>query len=402
MSMPLQGVKVLDIGWVMVGPYSGRTLSDLGADVVKLESKKRIDPLRTIGAFKDGIEGPERSVSYHNLNAGKRSLSLNLASPEGREAALRLVDWADVVVESFRPGVLDALDLGWPVLHARNPRLVMVSTSLLGSTGPHAQGAPGVGTMGGAMSGATLMVGWPGETPCGPYGPWTDAVAPRFIVPSILAALHDRRRTGRGMLIDVSQAEAGLQFYAPLAYQYAADGETPAAAGIASAVLRAPHGVYPCLGDDRWIAIDASADGHWRRLREQVGGALLAPDFDLLLDRLRDSTRLDRLIGAWTAKADANELERQLQAAGVPAHAVSTAEDLAADPELIVDHYVQIDDPVIGTASIEGPRIRLGRSALSETRRAPLIGEHSRQILEEACGYRPEKIDALEAAGALE
>ncbi len=192
MAAPLDGVHVLDLSWVMVGPVSARYLADLGADVIKVESSKRIDPVRTLGPFKDGKMGPERSVSYHNLNAGKRCITLDLRKPKGREIVLRLCEWADVALESFTPGVLDDLRLAYPDLSARNPRLIMVSTSILGQTGPDARGTSGVGTMGAAMSGATYQFGWPDRPPSGPFGPWTDAVTPRFIAAAVLADLHRR------------------------------------------------------------------------------------------------------------------------------------------------------------------------------------------------------------------
>ncbi|MGH7248360.1 MAG: CoA transferase, partial [Pseudomonadota bacterium] len=203
MSSPLEGVHVLDLSWVMVGPVSGRCLADLGADVIKIESHGRIGPLRTLGPFKDGKPGPERSVSYHNLNAGKRSVAINLKEPRGRELILRMVDWADIVLESFTPGVLESLHLDYANLKRRKGDIIMASTSILGQTGPHASGTSGVGTMGAAMSGASFLLGWPDRPPFGTFGPWTDGVAPRFIVASILAALHRRSITGEGCYIDV-------------------------------------------------------------------------------------------------------------------------------------------------------------------------------------------------------
>src|ERR1700675_2901211 len=143
MSTPLEGVRVLDLSWVMVGPVSGRYLADLGADVIKVESRGRIDPLRTLGPFKDGKSGPERSISYHNLNAGKRGVTINLKEARGRDLILRLVDWADVVLESFTPGVLENLRLDYHHLKQRKENIVMVSTSILGQTGPHAMGTSG-------------------------------------------------------------------------------------------------------------------------------------------------------------------------------------------------------------------------------------------------------------------
>lgn len=401
MSAPLEGLRVLDMGWVMVGPVTGRYLADLGADVVKLESSRRVDPLRTLGPFKDGKPGLERSISYHNLNAGKRSLTVDVKHARGREAILRLVEWADVVIESFSPGVLDELELGYPILQARNPQVILVSTCLLGQTGPHARGTSGIGTMGASMSGASLLLGWPGHAPCGTYGPWTDAIAPRFIVPSILAALHRRRTTGEGCHIDVAQAEAGIQFLSPAWYQYAANGTIPERRGRAGSPLKAPHGIFRCEGKDRWIAIDASADTAWQALRAVVGAPLIDANFDTLIGRLRHRDALEAAITAWTLTQDAEDLERSLQAAGVPAHVVSNSGDLARDRELTGGHYRKIDDPVVGEATIEGPRYRLGRTPERETRRGPRIGEHTIEVLRDICRYDEVTIAELKDAGVL-
>lgn len=401
MTAPLEGIRVFDMGWVMVGPVSGRYLSDLGADVVKLESSRRVDPLRTLGPFKDNKPGLERSISYHNLNAGKRSITVDLQDERGREAILRMIDWADVVIESFSPGVLDKLKLDYPHLKARNPKIIMVSTSLLGQTGPHARGTSGVGTMGASMSGASQLLGWPEHAPCGTYGPWTDAVAPRFIVPSVLAALHRRRSTGEGCHIDVAQAEAGIQFLSPAWYQYAANGKVPERRGHAGSPLKAPHNIFRCAGKDRWIAIDASTDETWQRFRAAVGGRLADKSFDTLIGRLRGREALEQAIRDWTAPQDATALEAKLQAIGVPAHVVSNTADLADDPDLNGGHYRTIEDPIIGSAVIEGPRFRLQRTPERETRRGPRIGEHTHEVLRSICRYDEAEIAALKEAGVL-
>jgi len=394
---------VLDLSWVMVGPVSGRYLADLGADVVKIESARRIDPLRTLGPFKDGRVGRERSVSYHNLNAGKRSLAINIRNPRGREIILRLAEWADVVLESFTPGVLDDMGLAYADISKRNARVIMVSTSILGQTGPHAVGASGVGTMGAAMSGATFQLGWPDRPPVGPWGPWTDAVAPRFIVASILAALHRRRRTGEGCYIDVAQAEAGIQFMTPSLYEYAANGIVPQRRGADIAPTRVPCGVYPCAGDDKWIAIDASDAKRFEALRNLIGGDTHDRAFDTLIGRIRARERLDNAIADWTRTRIAEEVERQLQEAGVAAHTVSRAGDLARDAHVLAtNHLRRINDPVIGEADIEGPRFALARTPHAEIRRGPRIGEHNNQVLRELCGMSDAEIAQLADGGVLE
>ncbi|MGD9891127.1 MAG: CaiB/BaiF CoA transferase family protein [Dehalococcoidia bacterium] len=399
---PLDGVKVLDLSWVMVGPVSARVLADLGADVIKVESAKRIDPLRTLGPFKDGQSGPERSLSWHNLNAGKRSLTLNLKHPGAIEVVHRLAGWADVVLESFTPRALRGMGLTYADLSAVNPHLIMLSTSLYGQTGPWAENTIGVGTMGAASSGATYLIGWPDRLPTGPFGPWTDAVTPRFAVATILAALHHRSRTGAGTYIDLSQSEAGLQFLTPALLEFAVNGSAPERRGSRSP-LRVPHGTYPCRGDDHWIAIDASADGSWRALAGLVGPALADRRFATLIGRLRHRDEVDAMIAAWTRDQEGNAMERLLQSHGIAAHVASRATDLADDPHVAATgHLRPIEDPVIGQAAIEGSRFRLTRTPAVPTRRGPLIGEHTSEILTALVGYSEEEVAALAMSGALE
>ena len=399
---PLDGVKVLDLSWVMVGPVSARVLADLGADVVKVESAKRIDPLRTLGPFKDGRSGPERSLSWHNLNAGKRGLTLNLKQPGAVEAVHRLAAWADIVLESFTPRALRAMGLRYAELAAVNPRLIMLSTSLYGQTGPWAESTIGVGTMGAAAAGAAYLIGWPDRAPTGPFGPWTDAVTPRFAVAAILAALRHRDQAGEGMYIDLSQAEAGLQFLAPALLEFAANGSVPQRRGLRSP-LRVPHGTYPCRGDDRWIAIDASADRPWRALVGLVGPPLADRRFATLVGRLRHRDEVDAAIAVWTRNQDVQELEHRLQSLSIPAHTASRAADLAEDPHLAAaGHLRPIEDPVIGPAMIEGPRFRLTRTPTAPTRRGPLIGEHTSEVLMALAGFSDAEVAELAASGALE
>ena len=398
---PLHGLHVLDLSWVMAGPAATRYLSDLGAYVVKIESSARVDPLRTLPPFKAGQPGTERSVSYHNHNAGKRSLTVDLKHPQGRELVLKLARWADVAVESFTVRALRDMRLTYEDLEAENPRLVMVSTSLVGMTGPHAASTTGVGTIGSALGGATFLVGWPDRPPAGPFGPWTDSVSPRFMVAAILAALHRRKRTGEGCHIDLAQAEAGLQFLSPAALDYAVNGIVPTRRGSWSD-LRVPQGSYPCAGDDRWVAIDASAAADWNALRAATGDALVDPRFDTLIGRLRHRQLVDTALAAWTADQDADAVEARLQAAGVPAHVVSRSGDISRDPQVRTSGYLRpIDDPVIGDAEVEGPRFSLDRTPHVPVRRGPLIGEHTAEILRDACGLDDQEIADLAAAGVL-
>lgn len=401
MSAPLAGLRVLDLSWVMVGPMSGRYLADLGADVIKVESSRRLDPLRTLGPFRHGTPNPEETLSYHNINAGKRSITLDLAAPAGREIVRRLVRKVDVVIESFTSGTLERMGLAWEQLHAENPRLIMVSSCLFGQTGPE-RAAAGVGTLGAAYSGASLMVGWPDRNPTGPYNAWTDSVTPRFIVASLLAAIRQRTLTGQGCYIDVAQAEAGLQFLLPAYYEYAVNGRIPGRVGTDVDPLRAPSGTFPCAGADRWIVIDASADAHWKALRACAAPALDDAAFDTLVGRLRRRTQLHETLGAWTRKQDPHALQDALQAAGVPAHVVSTCDELSVDADLIADgYYSEVVDPVIGRFQLRNAQVRITPSGTLAARPGPRIGDSTDSILREVGACSDEEIAAFRSAGVL-
>jgi benzylsuccinate CoA-transferase BbsF subunit len=402
MSAPLEGVKVVDMGWLMVGPESARYLADLGADVVKVESSVRIDPLRTLGPYKDGRRGINRSLSYHAINAGKRSILLDAKHPRGHQVLLTLIRWADVFIESFAAGVIDGLRLSYDDLRHENPALVMVSTSLLGQKGPESRGTSGTGTTGSALAGATNLLGWPDRPPAGPYGPWTDGVTPRFVVASVLAALHRRRKSGEGCYIDAAQAECGLQFLLPAYYDYAVNNRAPHRRGAAGSPLRCPSGVYRCAGDDRWVAVDASADRQWQVFRRIVGDPLTRSEFDTVLGRLRHREEIERAITAWTQGQAPRSVERALQAAGIAAHIVCTSRDLAEDEDLRDDGYFQsIHDPEIGQATTRGPQFRLMRTPHVPTRAGPRLGDSCREILASIGGYSDAEVEALERDGVI-
>lgn len=398
---PLAGLRVLDLSWVMVGPMSARYLADLGADVIKVESSRRRDPLRSLGPFMTPEPHPEGTVSYHFINAGKRGITLDLNHPAGRDIVLRLVTEVDVVIESFRAGVLDRMGLGWGALSAANPRLVMASTCLFGQTGPD-RTTSGVGTLGAAYSGASLLVGWPDRMPSGPYGAWTDSVTPRFVVAAVLAALRRRDRTGQGCYIDVAQAEAGLQFLLPAYYDQVANGRTAGRQGSDVDPLRAPSGIFPCAGEDRWICIDASDATHWQALRSQAGDELADARFDTLIGRLRAREVLHERLAAWCSTQDATALEQRLQAAGIPAHVVCTSDDFADDADLEADHYFEtVTDPVIGEMRIRNAQCRIAPAATVPARRGPRIGESTDEVLRELASLSDDELSALHRDGVL-
>ena len=401
-SGPLAGLKVMDLAWVVAGPLVGRTLAEFGATVVRIESSRRVETARLMGPFPGGKPDPQQSVLFENCNVNKLGLSLDLSKPEARAVALELACWADVVVESFMPGQMEKFGLGYGRLSALNPGLVMVSTSLMGQTGPYSQFS-GFGNIGAALAGYQMIVGHPGELPIGPFGPYTDFVGPRFAIVTLLAALDHRRRTGEGCLIDVAQSEAGIAFLAPQVADYAATGRVAAALGNRDPDA-APHGVFRAAGDDAWVAIVARDDDDWRRLARVVGGEALEGDarYATLAGRKANEDALEAAVAAWAASRAAEDIEHELQALGIASHEVAVSAGFCRDPQLQArGHFVRLPHPLMGESMVENAPYLMSETPATFERSAPTFGRDNARVLGEFLGYDAERIAALGAAGAL-
>lgn len=403
-ELPLAGLKVVDFMWVVAGPWAIRYLADFGATVVRVESSTRVDTIRTIGPFKDNLPGPERSGAHATVNAGKYGLALNLTTPEGRAAAMKLCQWADVVTDSFAPGAMKKLGLDYESIRKVNPGVIAISSCLNGQTGPHASLA-GFGTMGAQIAGFGDLAGWPDRGPAGPAGAYTDYIAPKFEAAAILAALEHRRRTGEGQYIDFSQAECSMHFLAPAILDYTVNGRVQSRRGNASLAC-APHGVYPAAGDDRWVAIAATTDDQWKTLARVVGRQewLKDPRFATMQSRIDNNEVLDSAIGEWTATQAVESIESTLQAAGIPTHRVSTSADAFADPGIAHrGHLVPVEHAELGPVPIEAPRFKLSATpAPKPAWPGPTFGQHNDEVLRGILGMDDEQIVELIAAGALE
>lgn len=401
--LPLAGVRIVDLMWVIAGPAATRMLADWGATVVRIESARRPDAGRTLRPFLGGVPSGEGSSLFHSMNAGKLMLSLDLSRESAREVLLDLVRWADVVAESFAPGAMEAWGLGYEALARANPGVILLSSCLMGQTGPEARFA-GFGNLAAALTGFYDLTGWPDRAPAGPWGAYTDYVAPRHAALAVLAALVHRRRTGSGQHVDLSQAEAALHFLAPALLEYEVTGRAPTRRGNRDLHM-APHGVYPTAGRDRWVAIAAQDDGAWRALCRAMGRADLEADPGLAraAGRLRRAAELDRAVAAWTRPRDGREIERSLQEDGVAAAVVQGSADLVDDPQLgHRGHLVTVAHPAHGAAPVEGARLRFSRSRARLPDRAPTLGADNDRVLREILGYEDERITALVLDGALE
>lgn len=405
-NRPFEDLKVLDLAWVVAGPLIGRTLADFGATVVRVESSRRIDTARVMGPFPGGKMDPQQSALYENCNAGKFGLSLDLSRPEGQRVIRDLACWADVLVESFSPGQMKRWGLGYESLREQKPDLVMVSTSLMGQSGPYSSFA-GYGNVGAAMAGFQQLVGRPDALPIGPFGPYTDYVGPRFGIVALLAALDHRRRSGEGCWLDISQAEAGIQFLAPQIADYSVGGHIVKPNGNRDPEM-APHGVFRCVKeinlDESWVAIAVRDNKDWSALASLIGGSALAEDprYATLAMRKEYEESLEQLVSAWTALRSAHEVERTLQEHGIPAYVAVSSKDMMNDSQLTArQHFIGLPHPLMGVSMIETSRYLLSETPGNPVRTAPTIGRDNNFVLHNLLGYSDSEIAALEETGVL-
>lgn len=397
------GLNVLDFTWAAAGPIITKQLSDNGATVVKIESGSHPDSVRLGAPFKDAKPGINRSGFFADFNSSKRSVSVNMRSDEGRELVLRMAAWADVVTESFRPGVMDRWGLGFERMRTVNPRLIYLSSSLYGADGPWS-GLAGFGAQGAAVAGIHGLTGWPDRPPALPKGAYTDSTSPRYAMSALAAALIWRERSGRGQRIELSQVETTVQILAAQLLEYQLTGTAPDRAGN-SAPGRRLHAVLPCAGDDTWIAVEVRTDAEWEGLLEVLAGYGDTGPLRKLsaVESLDRPAEVERLAGAITAAADRFELMDRLQAVRVPSGVVLSGADLLADPRLRArGHFWALPHAEMGVLDYNGPAYRFERTPSRLTSAAPLLGEHTDEVMRTVLGLDDAEIDRLHAEGVLQ
>ena len=395
------GLKVADFAWVGVGPLISKALADHGATVVHVESETAIDLLRSLPPFKDAEAGTDRSQFMANFNSSKLGISIDLSTDAGQELGRRLASWADVVVESFTPGNMKKFGLDYETLSRSRPELVMLSTCLRGQTGPQA-GYAGFGNQAAALAGFHSITGWPDRQPCGPWGAYTDFIAPRFGVSALAAALIHRAETGEGQLIDLSQIEAAIHFLEPLVLDYTVNGRVAGMLGHDSPTA-CPHGVYQTAGVERYVAIAVETREQWQALRSVAGLEAFGDEaLTRLESRRAKRDEIDAALREWCQGREPFELARRLQAAGVPAHVVLRPSDLYENAQLAHrGFFVTLDHTEMGPTPYDGPVTRFSRTPARLRRAAPCLGEHTEQVLREILGLDDDEITQYAVAGAL-
>lgn len=400
---PLDGINVLDFTATVLGPTVTRYLADHGATVVRVESMTHPETTRISTPYAGGQFSLNRSGYFATHNAGKLCLTLNMRKPQALAVARRLVKWADVILESFVPGVMSRWGLGYEECRKIRPDIIMASTCLQGQGGPHSAHR-GYGQMPSAMAGWFELTGWPDGEPVGPYSAYSDWVDWNYLLISILAALDYRNRSGKGQYIDQAQFESAINFLVPAVLDYSVNGRIARRTGNRDPYA-APHGAYRCAGEDRWCVIAVTDDREWRSFCEVMGRTGLADDprFATLTARKENEDELDLLVEEWTVGRTAEEVMTMLQGAGVPAGVVETPQDLFQDPQLAHrGHFVTVDHAEMGPHRVATAVFRLSKCRNEPRFAAPLFGEHNEYVLKGLLGMTDGEVSDLMAEGVLE
>ena len=394
MAGPLAGLKVVELGTLIAGPYCARLLAEFGAEVVKVETPGEGDPLRKWRKLHEGT-----SLWWYAQARNKKSVAVNLRDAEGQEVVRRLARGADIVVENFRPGTLEKWGLGWERLRAENRRLVMVRLSGFGQTGPY-KDRPGFGAIGESMGGMRYLTGYPDRAPVRVGISIGDSLAAMFGVIGALMAIHHRGQSGEGQVVDVALYEAVFAMMESMLPEYGLDGYVRERSG-ASLPGIVPSNTYPCR-DGSYVVIGANADSIFKRMMRAVGRPDLADDPALATNdgRVRRTAEIDGVIEAWTRAHDLDHVLRVLEEAEVPSGRIYSIADIAADL-----HYQargMIERHRLGGRDLLLPGMVPKMSATpGETRWVgPKLGEHTDEVLA-GLGYDAAGIAALRSRGAV-
>lgn len=404
-SLPLAGIRVADFTWFGAGPIFTEALANHGAQVIRVESQARLDGLRIAHPQPPDRAGVNLSGYFNNFNASKLSCTIDMRTEQGRELALKLVAVSDIVAENYTPGTFEKWGLSYERLRQAKPDIIVVREPMQGLDGPH-RDFSGFGAVIMPLAGLSHLSGFPDRPPIGTGTNYTDYVVnPGHALFATLAALRYRSRTRKGQLIEVAQFESSACVIAPALLDYTANGRVQERQGN-RLPHAAPHGAYRCQGDDRWLAMAVFDEEQWCALCRALGD----PDwtreerFATLRGRKEHEDDLDRLVEAWTVTQTAEEAMAALQAAGVPAGVVQTAEDvLDRDPHLRERcYYEYLEHPEAGRTAYDGPGFRLSKTPGRLLSPAPLLGQHTEFVCKEVLGLSDEEIADLLVARALQ
>lgn len=395
---PLKGVRITEFTSAWAGPYATCLLGFLGAEIIKVESRRRIDHSRfTSFTTGKGFSNPDQSPVFDILNLNKLSVCLNLGEPRAVEIAKLLVARSDAVAENMRPGVITRLGLGYEALRTVKPDIVYLSSSACGQTGPD-RGNVGYAPNFAAAAGLSFVTGYPDWPPSILSGAF-DLRSAMSAAYAMLAALLHRQKTGEGQYIDMASQEAIAVLNSDALTEYFMNRRVRGRSGNRDDRM-APHNCYRCRGDDRWVSIAVADDEEWRALCDVMGRPNLAEDarFSDAAQRWHNQEELDRLIGEWTAQREDYEVMYELQKVGVAATPSLSNKGLFEDPHIKErGAFTQVEHPVLGKDWVISPPWKLSATPATIRRQAPLLGEHDQQVFGDLLGMPRDEIERLQA-----
>ncbi|MGA2463233.1 MAG: CoA transferase [Thermodesulfobacteriota bacterium] len=404
MKTALEGLKVLDLSWSLNGLLMTKYLADHGAKVVWIESRVHLDVTRTNAPFRDGKIHPDHSALATTALTSRLSFGLNMTKPRARETIERLIKWADIMVESLRPGVLKKWGIDYEQVSQWKPELIMLSVSIYGQTGPR-RGVSGWGYHTQGFQGLPYFTGWPDLPGVSVPLAFSDVSTPWLALSALMAALDYRRKTGKGQYIDFSQIEAALHFIPSYhLLDFCLNGQESEREGN-HCDYACPHGVYPCQGDDRWCAITIFSDQEWEALCRAMGDPSWTKEkkFSTLRGRKAHEEELDACIEAWTRKLPPEKVMLLLQTSGVPCGVVQNCADLMDnDPQLKYRQYWwKLIRPGLGECAHPAWPVRLSKTPC-ELRPTPCFGEHTEYVCREFLNMGEQEINSLRKEDVLE
>lgn len=403
----LSHLRICDLGGQLAGAGATKILAAFGAQVIRVEdpaSRGLWDALRGVGPYVDERRGVNLGAGFNNHNVGKLGVTINLRLEAGKQLLRELIAVSDIVCENFAAGVLAKMGFGYAQLRQLKPDIIYVSNCGFGHTGP-CRDFKTWGPIVQALSGLTFTAGLPDNEPAGWGFSYMDHIAAYYMTTAILAAVHHRERTGEGQHIDLATVPGGIAMLPAEVLDWTVNHRVGGPHGNqADFGEMAPHGIYPCVGDDRWIAIACRSDREVARLAEVLDEPELVGDrFSVLQQRLENVDELDKLVGACTRTREADSLARELVAAGIPASVVkSPRERIDEDPDLAAwGLFPTVTHPEIGTVRVEGLPLRMSATPWCIERAAPCLGEHNRDVLGGLLGRSDVELDQLMKQGVI-
>ena len=401
-KMALKGIRVADFSWVWAGPYCTSLLGYLGAEVIKIESMKRVDQTRQ-GSIMNGdtFEGVNSSPTFNNANLNKKGVAIDITTEKGQEIARQLVAQCDIVVANMRPGKMDKLHLGYEDLKKVKPDIIMLESTGFGVTGPY-RGFAGFAPIFASMGGLANLTGYTDGAP-NPMSGVQDLRAATQAAYAILAALYHRKKTGEGQYVDCSSSECITTLVGNEMMEYTMNGRSLGRTGNTDPVM-APHNVYRCKGDDKWISIAVGTDEEWENLVRAMGDPTWAKDdrFADMYSRHKNSTELDRHMAEWTIRYDHIELMHLLQDAGVAAMPSFCATEILEDPHVKARKLLTtVEHPLLKTQHVFNPPWKLSETPATIRKPGPCLGEDNVEIFTALLGMSEGEVKKLEEEKTL-